>query len=183
MGKPKLIHPRTAKLGMNGLHFAAYSGDLPNISLELGNGISPNSRDDQGYTPLHWLSDMAVNYPNRIELLDALLKAGCDINAQSSDGTTALMLSCANGPEDFARALIQRGADCSLRSKTSTVLHEAMASSHLVKILLAGGASPLERNENGSLPSDLARKMDFDQSSEILSLLLEAEGKLTNGSI
>lgn len=58
--------------------------ELVNNYLDSGN-YTPNSRDPNGYTPVH----AAASYGN-IELLELLLKHGGDINVQDNEGDTPL---------------------------------------------------------------------------------------------
>jgi len=79
---------------MTDLHYAAYCGDLDALLRFLEAGLTVNATDTyRGYTPTHWLADMAATGGPRIEMLRALVKHGADINIKTPDGTTALKLA------------------------------------------------------------------------------------------
>ena len=92
--KPKLFSPGVGKRGMTELHYAAYCGDLSGLLHCLEAGMDVNATDTyRGYTPTHWLADMAATHGPRVEMLRALVRHGADINMQTPDGTTPLMLA------------------------------------------------------------------------------------------
>lgn len=99
---------------MTELHYAAYCGDLDALLHCLEVGLAVNAMDTyRGYTPTHWLADMAATDGPRVEMLRALVKHGADINIKTSDGTTALMLARAagsDGGDELADELIALGA-------------------------------------------------------------------------
>jgi len=83
---------------MTELHYAAYCGDLAGLLKYLETGMDVNTPDTyRGYTPMHWLADMAATGGPRVEMLRALVKHGANINMETPDGTTALMLAKAAG--------------------------------------------------------------------------------------
>lgn len=59
--------------------------EILKILLEFGKSIDPNRRDSKNQTPL-----LAATNQANIECLKLLIRAGADINAQDSDGETAL---------------------------------------------------------------------------------------------
>lgn len=92
--KPTLFRPGPGKRGMTDLHYAAYCGDLDALLRSLEAGLAVNATDTyRGYTPTHWLADMAATGGPRFEMLRALVRHGADINIKTQDGTTALMLA------------------------------------------------------------------------------------------
>jgi len=112
--KPKLFSPGVGKQGMTDLHYAAYCGDLESLIRSLETGSDVNALDTyRGYTPLHWLADMAATGGPRLEMLKALVKHGANLNIQTPDGTTALMLAREAGSkagDELAAELIKLGA-------------------------------------------------------------------------
>lgn len=65
------------------LRFGRYGAALRLIQL----GANPNSENDSGMTPLHW----AAKEPNASRVVEALLRAGADVNRRDLYGMTALM--------------------------------------------------------------------------------------------
>jgi hypothetical protein len=58
---PRLFSPGVGKRGMTPAHFAAYCGDRNALIAALAQFPDINLRDTyRGYTPLHWLCDMAL---------------------------------------------------------------------------------------------------------------------------
>ena len=116
-GKPTLFSPGVGKRGMTQLHYDAYCGNLEGLLWCLENGLDVNATDTyRGYTPTHWLADMAAVAGPRVEMLRVLASHGADLNARTPDGTTPLMLARrarmpgTNGPEELTAELIALGA-------------------------------------------------------------------------
>ena len=63
------------------------------------------------WTPLHY----AVFAGHR-EVADYLMEQGADINAQSTNGSSVLMMAIYEGREDLARLLIEKGAEREFRN-------------------------------------------------------------------
>ena len=128
------------------LHRAVLDGDYQAVEALLAKGADPNLPDKFGYTPIHLLADEMVEQTNeRIKLkersvlndlissrygcdfqdrtrkiLDALIKAGADINAKSAIlGMTPVQIRALgyNGKEDIwgLKLLASRGADLSAK--------------------------------------------------------------------
>ena len=108
--KPKLFSPGVGKRGMTQLHFDAYCGNLEGLVWCLENGMNVNATDTyRGYTPTHWLADMASVGGPRVEMLRALAAHGADLNIATPDGTTALMLA-RDSDDKLAAELVALGA-------------------------------------------------------------------------
>jgi len=112
--KPTLFSPGVGKRGMTQLHYDAYCGNLEGLIWCLEQGMEVNATDTyRGYTPTHWLADMAAVDGPRMEMLRELVRHGADINAQTPNGTTPLMLARAAGcdlGDALATELIALGA-------------------------------------------------------------------------
>jgi ankyrin repeat protein len=112
--KPTLFSPGLGQLGMNELHDAAYRGDEATLLQALAAGLDPNVRDNyRGYTPLHWVADMAATGGPRLSMAAHLLDHGAEINVRSNNGLTALDLAREGGSaaaDELAQYLMRRGA-------------------------------------------------------------------------
>ena len=79
---------------MTELHFAAYCGDPDLLEKGLRAGLDPNAKDTyRGYTPLHWLTEMAAAGGPRVEMLQRLLDGGADATIRDNANETALDLA------------------------------------------------------------------------------------------
>lgn len=173
MERPQLFSPGPGKRGMTELHYAAYCGDPDAVAEYLTHGMKVDSKDDAGYTPLHWAVDMAManHAPERV--MAVLLDAGADINARDNDGNTVLMVACTAGNPRVVQQLVKAGASVKLRSKRSTPLIEAGGNADIVGLLLENGADPSERDAQGHTALDNAIRAKFTE----VTRLLEGAGK------
>ena len=74
------------------LHYAAKEGHLDSIRLLLVYGADPNARDEDGYTPLHYVCQI---YSPGVERCDGVLKCvetliefGADVRAETNSRCT-----------------------------------------------------------------------------------------------
>lgn len=94
--------------------------------------------EGMGYTVLHW----AVYY-NRYQMVQALVDAGCNVNARDGGQETPLFIACGKGDLDMVKKLVELGARVNLRSKDndSPLLVAAREGNpNVVKYLLRNGA-------------------------------------------
>jgi ankyrin repeat protein/mono/diheme cytochrome c family protein len=129
---------------------AIREGDPSEITKLLKDGVSLNTRDGRGNTPL--MGAAALN--NRVEVLQALLDAGADLHATNEAGANALLRAATF--EDKTRLLIARGADVKAHSRfgnTALILAARKpGNSRTVKLLLEHGADPNATNVLGASP-------------------------------
>ena len=87
-----------------GLWSAALNNDLNKCQELIRKGHNVSQPDSSGFTALHY----AVRASN-IELIECLLKAGCDINAQTKAGkATALHRACSKGRPKVVQLLLSK---------------------------------------------------------------------------
>lgn len=97
----------TSRLGreraeMTSLMFAADSGVLPAVNLLLAKGANVNARDGGGLTALFY----AVGAQDRgTQIVDALVRAGADLQARTESGETPLDFASRYGNTQAAEAL------------------------------------------------------------------------------
>ncbi|VDK22061.1 unnamed protein product, partial [Taenia asiatica] len=127
---------------------AAKRGNLAKIQ-RLITPENINCRDTAGRnsTPLH----LAAGY-NNLEVVEFLLGAGADVNAQDKGGLIPLHNASSYGHVDVAALLIRHGTSVNAVDKWGyTPLHEAAQKgrTQLCSLLLAHGTNPTARNEEG----------------------------------
>jgi hypothetical protein len=90
------------------LHIALpEEGRAGGVALLLKYGADPSLKDRNGNTPLHVA--IQVGYP--LEMIKALLAAQAPVNAQNAAGDTSLHLALRAKRFDYAKALLDGGAD------------------------------------------------------------------------
>ena len=126
------------------MHKAARQGDLDTVAALLSKGASPNAKDRQGRTPLHWAADAGFwDEVNR--RFNAAKKGGAvrDSSAHPSDGCYVCVLEL----------LLENGGDPDTPDKKGrTPLHGAALCNFLegAKLLLAKGADVSAKAADGS---------------------------------
>ncbi|QPG76022.1 hypothetical protein FOA43_003408 [Brettanomyces nanus] len=165
--------------------------DVVKSLIETGR-FTANSKDANGYTPMH----AAASYGNN-DLLEYLILKGGDVNIQDNDGDTPL-----HHTESLATAklLIEKNnADYTVRNSDGQTALEALLddndSPELIQYLQslqtntsARGSLPLPLNENMSLPNGEEVKMYLsglreEDSPELTKRRQELEQIMTQADI
>lgn len=124
-----------------------------------------------GGTPLHWAKTA--------EMTRVLIDYGCDVNALSTTGESALHVAVQHSRFDVTMILLTHGALTNVQAKNgNTPLHMAMKQDHLdtIKALIVFGADVDIPNEFGETPGLLAARMSKDINRKVLLELLHAIG-------
>lgn len=127
----------------SGLMIGAWEGNLELMRLFLSRGADINRVNDNGESALalaawrgqskavQWLIDRGARinagpkqwsalhyaaFAGHAELVDNLMAQGADINAQTTNGSSVLMMAVYEGREDIARKLIEKGADRTVKN-------------------------------------------------------------------
>jgi len=119
--------------GDTALHVAAagYRVEIARVLLAAGadSGSAKNHRMSQ---PLHYAADgylesASWDAKRQVQMIDALLKAGADIQAQDKNGATPLHRAVRTRCADAVNCLLNAGSDATLRNKPgSTPFHLAV---------------------------------------------------------
>ena len=114
--------------------------------------------------------------PDAIKKAQTLLDGGADINAQSTQGDTALIIAgfIANKPE-LMKFLIEKGADVNVANENGdTALIDAayFGRNENLELLLENGAKPEIKNKRGLTAMDVAKSNEHKSTVK----LLEAHG-------
>ncbi|XP_026140733.1 B-cell lymphoma 3 protein homolog isoform X1 [Carassius auratus] len=143
--------------GLTPLHLAVQKGDKKLAKILLKNGSEINAGDNKsGRSPLvHAVEN------NFTDMVIFLIESGCDVNAQSYSGNTALHSACGRGHIEIVRVLLKNGADSSLKNnhndtaimvaknkKVSDVLRGRGTRSCIVKPSSNGSLSPGSSNNS-----------------------------------
>ena len=136
-------------------------GTAAAIEKNLKAGANPNAKaDPDGRGEMSALMRAAKN--NNIPGIQALLKAGADVNARNGEGETALMLALtwtADTNLPVIQALLAAGADVNAHMQDGwTALMAASMDSkeNVVQALLSAGADPKAQRSNGDTALMLA---------------------------
>jgi hypothetical protein len=161
------------------LHLAA-AGYRVNIAKALLNaGANPNSSDNHRKgTPLHYACDGSVgsegwNPELQVKMIELLLKAGAQINAQDKNGATPLHRAVRTRCAKAVQILLKRGADPKIKNKSgSTPFHLAVQNTgrggsgsegakveqqKIIQEFLSLGLDKRVKDGNGNSVLDLAR--------------------------
>ena len=86
---------------------AARKGDVQSITELVKSGQSPDKESGvNGWTPL-----MHAVHTNELKSVEAVVRAGADVNRSCCQGLTPLILASGNGQQEIVRVLLNQGAD------------------------------------------------------------------------
>jgi ankyrin repeat protein len=128
--------------GMTALHWAVQKSDVELAKLLLYGGANLRATTRiGGYTPLLMASKMG-----EASMVDALLTAGADAKATTTNGATSLMLASLAGSADSVKMLIAHGADVnakeSVKGETALTFAAAAGRADVIRALTTAGADP-----------------------------------------
>ena len=126
---------------------AAKEGNVPIVMLQIDGGMDVNVKQyTEGWACLATAADHG-----HIDLVNALLERGADVNQRMSNNCTALMTASDSGRIEIMKILLDNGADLSAAAKGWTPLMYAAKNNQreAVELLLKRGADI--NTDNGGL--------------------------------
>ncbi|MDQ0036153.1 ankyrin repeat protein [Variovorax boronicumulans] len=133
-------------LAYEGLHRAAWHGDLPKLKALIASGASLDARDAKGRTPLH-----VATYARQGEAIKLLAKAGASLDRLEDDRYDAVTIaSVADDPATLALLLslgANPGQTTSRYDGTALIAAAHLGHDEVVRRLIAAGA-PLDHVNN-----------------------------------
>src|SRR3954470_2410566 len=135
--------------------------DLVTADASLSRARSPD-----GFTALHYPAFFGG--AEAAETSRALLEAGADVNARSANDFSVMPLhsAVAGNHEDVSAVLIDAGADVNAKQRHGwTPLHGAAQNGGIATVerLLAAGAYPAARNDDGRSATELAAEAGHEE--------------------
>jgi len=156
--------------GTTALIVAATAGHHEVVKLLLEHGANPQARDDSGGAPL-----VNAVYFGRAEtvqlLLDTLLQAKPP-KLDKRDGEELLMLGSGLGHANIVSLMVKSGINVNgrgLKRRTPLMAAAAFDRLEVAKVLLAQGADPSARDEDGETALSVARDKGSDQVAALLA--------------
>ena len=150
------------------LHYAVRKNDKNIIELLLKNNAKINSKDNEGWTPLH----SAVRYSNDTSVIQTLIDHGADVYMKADKGYSALHLAYYNKNDEIIpviEKILLENTDVSVKDENGiTALHDAAGlsknSSWIVKYFIEKGADINAKDNSGNTPLHYAAKNDQQHS-------------------
>ncbi|MCD4654049.1 ankyrin repeat domain-containing protein [bacterium] len=158
---------------------AVENGDLEAVKTCIKNGADVNSKNDRGWTTLHWAA-----FKGHLKIAEYLIQQGAEVDAlaKNNNNKTPLMLAALEGKANVVDLLIKNGANVSSKDRDgSTALHMAAASGHYkaVKLLIEKGAIVNAKDVMGFTPLFFAKSnyRDFKEDKYLAVIkVLKANG-------
>ena len=108
--------------GQTALMWAAAQNQVASVERLLDAGADPNARSARGFTPV-----LFAAREGHVDVLAPLVRAGADVDDVLPErGMSALVLAVYNAQYDFARALLDEGADPNAAGNGWTALHQVV---------------------------------------------------------
>eukprot|EP01045_Picozoa_sp_COSAG04_P010097 COSAG04_NODE_608_length_12095_cov_54.626709_10_plen_499_part_00 len=158
------------------VYMAAQGGHTAAVEALLRLGADPNTTDSDGATAL----EAAVARRGHAEAVRALVEGGAAVDVVTRNGATVLMVATFFGNAEYARLLLEAGADATLRptggewaGKTALELAEKEGDAEVVGLLEAR-LSAAEKVEWGKRKAGIRlRKAAADGDTDAVAALLQ----------
>lgn len=147
LGAQAQVPPQAAEvLAYEGLHRAAWHGDLPRLKSLIATGTNLEARDARGRTPLH-----VATHARQREAVKLLAKAGAKLDALEDDRYDAVTIASVADDVQTLALLLSLGASAqqvtSRYDGTALIAAAHLGHDEVVRQLIAAGA-PLDHVNN-----------------------------------
>jgi len=133
-------------LAYEGLHRAAWHGDLPKLKSLISSGANLDARDARGRTPLH-----VATYARQREAVKLLAKAGANLDQLEDDRYDAVTIASVADDVTTLTLLLSLGANAGQTTSrydgTALIAAAHLGHDEVVRRLIAAGA-PLDHVNN-----------------------------------
>ncbi|MGJ7499560.1 ankyrin repeat domain-containing protein [Variovorax sp. ZT5P49] len=133
-------------LAFEGLHQAAWHGDLPKLKALIASGANLDARDARGRTPLH-----VATYARQREAIKLLAKAGANLDLLEDDRYDAVTIASVADDAATLSLLLSLGAKAGQTTSrydgTALIAAAHLGHDEVVRRLIAAGA-PLDHVNN-----------------------------------
>jgi ankyrin repeat protein/beta-lactamase regulating signal transducer with metallopeptidase domain len=145
---------------VSGIYLTAYQGDLQKMKSLVVNGVSQNTRDETGFTPLH-----AAAAGGHKDIVEYLISQGADVNAEAAPGWTALSYAAAGNRMEVVELLHSKGIGAGKGASELLPVIASRGYADAAKILIELGA---DANIDNGRPLCEATEAGHKQIVEIL---------------
>jgi len=154
------------------IHDAAKVGNIELINQHLETGVNVNSKDEIGFTPLHYIAS-----GSQPEIAKLLIDKGADVNAKDLNGGTPLHAATpSNQSTKIVELLVQKGANVNAKNNNGETPLDKLGSSNW-----STSTEDILR-ENGGKTSQELKSAEANTKASLEESPKEAEATAFDGS-
>ena len=154
------------------IHDAAKVGNIELINQHLETGVDVNSKDEIGFTPLHYIAS-----GSQLEIAKLLIDKGANVNAKDLNGGTPLHAATpSNQSTKIVELLVQKGANVNAKNNNGETPLDKLGSSNW-----STSTEDILR-ENGGKTSQELKSAEANTKASLEESPKEAEATAFDGS-